>query len=91
MRNYKKDLSHLVCKILSKNGVELTNISALDRLDNLIQIEKYHKDLVKSLKWYIENDDTNEGSEEAEIYNKFWLDGKRKAEKLIKEIEERKL
>jgi methionyl-tRNA synthetase len=38
------------------------------------ELEEENAELRKSLRWYVENDDTNQSE-----YNKSWLDGKRRA------------
>ena len=49
------------------------------------EYESLIEELVEALEWYVKEDDTYEGGSWEEE-NKYWLDGKRKAEALINKV-----
>jgi hypothetical protein len=76
------------------SGVLIANL-ALDLYDCLCKVEQpaqkelklpTHAELADALRWYVDNDETEEGgSWEHENYH--WLQGKRKAQELIRRVE----
>ena len=61
------------------------NESTWAYLEGKKESESYIKELEEMLRWYVEEDEINEGDPE----NEYWVDGKHKAMKLLgMEIEE---
>jgi hypothetical protein len=50
-------------------------------------LKKIISELKSCLRWYVENDDVQEGGRWEES-NAFWLEGKRKAQALLESIED---
>lgn len=55
---------------------------AYDFREKAEKLEKENLELKEALRWYVENDDTNEGGK-WEVSNAAWLAGKRRAMKLL--------
>ncbi len=68
---------HLIDSGVKKHAVfSDSNVVILskDYYDSLCDLAEENRKLIKCLRWYVENDDTNQNE-----YNKLWLDGKRMA------------
>jgi hypothetical protein len=68
---------HLIDSGVKKHAVfSDSNVVILskDYYDSLCDLAEENRKLINCLRWYVDNDDTNENA-----YNKNWLDGKRRA------------
>jgi regulator of replication initiation timing len=68
----------MTIKRLSDNPDISTNVYYMSLIAEIKRLRNENEDLRQSLKWYVENDDTNEGGKWEES-NAPWLEGKRRA------------
>lgn len=73
MTNLEKTINRI-----SENPDISLNVELMPLVMEIMRLRKENVELTECLRWYVENDDTNEGSKWEES-NAQWLEGKRRA------------
>ena len=73
MTNLEKTINRI-----SENPDISLNVELMPLVVEIMRLRKENVELTECLRWYVENDDTNEGGKWEES-NGFWLRGKRRA------------
>ena len=73
MTNLEKTINRI-----SENPDIYLNVELISLVVEIMRLRKENVELTECLRWYVENDDTNEGGMWDKI-NSDWLEGKRRA------------
>ena len=73
MTNLEKTINRI-----SENPDISLNVELMPLVMEIMRLRKENVELTECLRWYVENDDTNEGGKWEES-NAQWLEGKRRA------------
>ena len=73
MTNLEKTINRI-----SENPDISLNVELMPLVMEIMHLRKENTELIELLRWYVENDDTNEGGKWEEA-NSHWLEGKRRA------------
>ena len=73
MTNLEKTINRI-----SENPDISLNVELIPLVMEIMHLRKENVELTECLRWYVENDDTNEGGKWDKI-NSHWLEGKRRA------------